>query len=217
MPQLIKEQTAEETWKQILKHIMKKGEGFIDNKKRLCKEALNVTAVIENVKDITKPIEILNSFDKWVYPPLDEIKSAILGRTDTSGYYYNYGQRAFGYNGLNQVDDYVIPILKKNPTSKRAIVVFYGPEKDSLPLKKEASGVVMMNFNIRSGKLHTTMVIRSNDMFYGWPGNIVQAFYLADYISKELNYPLGTITTISISAHIFEKQFEHIKKVLKEK
>lgn len=214
MPCLIKEQTAEEVWKQILKHILKKGEEFVDNKKRLCKEALNITAIIEDTKNINKPIEILNSFDRWVYPPLDEIKGAILGKKDSSGYYYNYGERAFNYNGVNQIDDYIIPLLKKTPISKRAIVVFYGPDKDSLPIKKEASGVVMMNFNIRNGKLHTTMVIRSNDMFFGWPGNIVQAYYLADYIGKELNYPLGTITTVSISAHVFEKQFEAIKKVL---
>lgn len=30
----------------------------------------------------------------------------------------------------------------------------------------------MMNFNMEKDKLNVTSVIRSNDMFHGWPGNI---------------------------------------------
>src|SRR3989344_1582136 len=179
----IKEKTAEKTWKSILKHVLENGTEFIDGKNRLCKEALNIVATIEDTKDITKPIEILSSFKKWVYPSLEELKSSIL---------------------------------KKDSTSKRGIVVFYGPEKDTLPLKKETPGMVMMNFNIRNKKLHATVVIRSNDLFYGWPCNIVQAYFLADYISRELNVQIGSITTISISAHLFEEQFEYINKILHE-
>jgi len=212
----IKEKTAEKTWKSILKHVLENGTEFIDRKNRLCKEALNIVATIEDTKDITKPIEILSSFKKWVYPSLEELKSSILEKEDSPGYYYHYGSRAFNYSGINQINDYILPLLKKDPTSKRGIVVFYGPEKDTLPLKKETPGMVMMNFNIRNKKLHATVVIRSNDLFYGWPCNIVQAYFLADYISRELNVQIGSITTISISAHLFEEQFEYINKILHE-
>src|SRR3989344_934013 len=210
----IKEKTAEKTWKSILKHVLENGTEFIDGKNRLCKEALNIVATIEDTKDITKPIEILSSFKKWVYPSLEELKSSILEKEDSPGYYYHYGSRAFNYSGINQINDYILPLLKKDPTSKRGIVVFYGPEKDTLPLKKETPGMVMVNFNIRDKKLFTTIIIRSNDLFFGWPGNMVQIRYLAEYVGKELNVPVGPITTISISAHIFEKQFEDIKKVI---
>jgi len=211
----ILEKNAEKAWKKALKYVLEDGTEFIDRRKRLCKEVLNIKITLQNSDEIDKPLEMLNSFEKWVYPPLEELKNSILGKKDIPGYYYNYGARAFNYNGLNQIDDYIIPHLKKEPSSKRAILVFYGPEKDTLPLRKETPGMVMMNFNIREGKLQTTIIIRSNDLFYGWPANIIQTHFLADYISKELNVPLGEMTTISISAHIFEDQFEDIRKILR--
>jgi len=210
----IKEKTAEKAWKKMLKEVMEHGTEFIDRKGRLCKEVLNIITTIETPDNVTKPIEILSSLKKWVYPSLEELKTFMLEKEDIPGYYYHYGSRAFNYNGIDQVNDYLIPLLKKEPSSKRGIVVFYGPEKDTLPLKKETPGMVMMNFNIRNKKLHVTAIIRSNDLFYGWPGNIVQTYFLADYVSKELNVPLGELTTLSISAHIFEDQFEDIKKVI---
>jgi len=212
---LIKGKTAMEVWKQILDHIIHNGGEFKDRKDRICKESLNITATVETTEGITKPIEMLNKFNKWVYPTPDQIRASILGKDPhVSEYYYNYGQRAFDFNGLNQIDDYVIPLLRKTPTSKRALVVFFNPQKDTIEPRKEIPGVVMMNFNIREGKIHTTMIIRSNDMFHGWPGNIAQAYFISEYISKELNYPIGNITTVSISAHIFNTQFEDIYKVI---
>jgi thymidylate synthase len=208
------EKTAEKAWKKLLKYVLENGANFKDVNGRICKEALNVVTVVENPENIAKPIEILNSFNKWIYPPIEEIKDSILGKKDIGGYYYNYGARAFNYNGVNQIDDYIIPLLKKDPGQRRAIIVFYGPEKDAMLLKKETPGMIMMNFNIREKKLHATMVIRSNDLFYGWPANIIQGYFLADYISKELNCPIGKITTISISAHVFEDQFEYIRKII---
>ena len=215
----IKGKDAAKVWKELLEYVFENGREFVNKKNRTCKEVLNIVTSIEDVSTIMKPMELLNKFNKWVYPPLDEIKNLILSKKDTPSYYYNYGARAFNFNGkgLNQIDDYLIPLLKKNPTSKRGIVVFYGPEKDTLPLKKETPAVIMANFNIRDEKLHTTIVIRSNELFFGWPSNIVQTYFLSDYVSKELNVPLGNINVVSISAHIFENQFEDIKKIIGKK
>jgi thymidylate synthase len=183
----------------------------------MCKEMLNISTTIQTTEGITKPIEILNKFNKWVYPTPEQIRKSIMGKEDSSEYYYNYGKRAFDLDGINQIDDYLIPLLKKIPTSKRGIVVFYSPQKDTLPLRKETPGVVMINFIIRNNKLCSTMIIRSNDMFHGWAGNVAQAYFLTKYVADELNYTIGSINTFSISAHIFEEQFEDIKKVLGKK
>lgn len=210
----IKGQTAMETWRKILHSITTNGESFKDERNKICKEILNITATIETTEDILKPLETLSKFNKWVYPEAEEIKKSILYKDNSSEYYYNYGKRAFYIDKVNQIDDYIIPLLKKNPKSKRGIVVFYSPKRDTLPIRKETPGVVMINFNVRNNKLCSTMVIRSNDMFHGWPANIAQAYFLTEYIADKLNYPIGVITTFSISAHIFEEQFDDIKKVL---
>ena len=210
----IKGKTANEVWRKLLASIMKNGESYLDRRNRICKEALNVVATIESVEGITKPIETLNKFNKWVYPSEEQIKNFILNKEDSSEYYYNYGERAFNFEGINQVDEYIIPLVKKTPTSKRAIVMFYST-KDSLPLRKEVPGLVSINFEIRNNQLHSTLIIRSNDMCHGWPGNVAQAYYLTEYVANELNCKIGSITTFSISAHIFEEQFDDIKKILK--
>ncbi len=210
----IKGKTSMEVWKKILALLMKNGYSFKDRRNKICMEELNLTAVIETPDEILKPIELLNKFNKWNYPSPDLIKQAVLFKGDFSEYYYNYGKRAFYMDKVNQIDDYVIPLLKNDPTSKRGIVVFYSPKRDTLPVRKETPGMVMINFIVRNHKLCSSVLIRSNDMFHGWPGNVAQAFFLTQYVATALNYPVGSITTMSISAHIFEEQFDDIKKVV---
>ncbi len=213
----IRGKTANETWKKVLAYIMKEGDAYKDRRNKLCKEALNLTATIETPEDILKPFETLNKFNKWVYPDLEEIKKSILFKENSSEYYYNYGKRAFYIDKVNQIDDYLIPLLRKTPTSKRGIVVFYSPKRDTLPLRKETPGMAMLNFAIRKNRLCCSAVISSNDMFNGWPANIAQIYFLTEYIAEQLHYPIGEITTISLSAHVFESQFDDIKKVVGKK
>jgi thymidylate synthase len=60
-----------------------------------------------------------------------------------------------------------------------------------------------------------TAVIRSCDLFFGWPANIYQLYVLQKYVSEKVNCEIGTLSTFLASAHIFEDQFENIKKILK--
>ena len=210
----IEENNAEEAWKKVLSYVYKKGKDFNDRDNRVCREVLNLVINISDVKSINKPIEIINSFKKWVFPPLEELENFILSKKDMPGYYYNYGTRTFNFNNKNQIDDYVIPLLKKDRTSRRGSIVFYNPEKDSFLFKKDTPGMITMNFNIRNEKLNVTTLIRSNDLFFGWPANIYQVYILQKYVASKIGCELGKITTFSISAHIFEDQFDDIKKII---
>ena len=80
---------------------------------------------------------------------------------------------------------------------------------------EDVPAMIMMNFNIINDLVCVTSLVRSNDLFFGWPANIYQSHVLQDYISKKLGLKNGSLTTISISAHIFEDQFEYIKKLVK--
>lgn len=210
----IKGETALEVWKKALKLIIEQGSDYEDRRNRICREYLNLVLTIEDTKNIDKPVEVLNSFGKWVYPPMEELRTFFLGRKEVPGYYYHYGDRAFNPVWRNQVDDYIIPLLKSNPSTKRAIIVFYNPKIDSYLNRKEIPGLIMVNFNLRKNKLHVTSIIRSNDMFHGWPGNICQINMLQEYIAKQVGCQTGKIVTISVAAHIFDDQFEDIEKVI---
>jgi thymidylate synthase len=210
----IKGTNSVEVWKKVLAYIMENGTDFRDSNNRICRECMNIVLTVENTKDITKPIEILNSFEKSIYPPLEEIRNFILGKKELPGYYYNYGERLFNPEWRNQIDEYIVPLLKKNSSTRRAVIILHDPKRDSYIDKKEIPGIVAIDFSIRKNKLQITAIIRSNDMFYGWPGNICQINMLQEYVSKQTNIPAGKISTISISAHLFEEQSEDIRKIM---
>ena len=209
------EKKAKDVWKKVLKYLLENGNDFVDREGRVCRQILNVRTTIESVDSITKPIEIINSFNKWVYPLLEEIEALGLTKDTIPGYHFSYGNRAFNFNeAINQIDEFVVPLLKKDPTSRRATVVLYNPQKDSQLHKNDIPSMLIMNFNILNGKLHATTLVRSNDLFLGLPANMYQTFVIQRYIAKKVGCKIGSITTHSISAHIFEDQFEYIKKVI---
>ncbi len=201
----ITRKTTLETWKDTLKYVIEKGEDFDDVNKRVCREVLNLKVTILNpLKDITMPIEILNGFEKWVYPHLAEIANITLAKN--MGFNFN--------DSVNQIDDFIIPLLKKDPNSRRAVVTTWNPLQDSNVYNKLVPGLMMIDFKLRDGKLNLTSVVRSNDMFFGWSANIYQLFVLQKYVMEKLDCKIGSLSTFSTSAHIFGDQFSDIKKVL---
>lgn len=213
--ELIKDSTLE-AWKATLKLILDKGTEITDKDNRLSKEILNIIIKINNPEDITKPIQVMKGLKKWVYPELEELQDVFFKKQASSVYYYTYGARIFNYaNTKNQVDDYIIPLLKKNPTTRRAVVVLYHPVIDSKISVKETPGLISVFFKIINNKLTLSTVIRSNDMFIGWPANIYQVYLLQKYVAEKLGLETGSITTISHSAHVFDEYTEEIEEVLR--
>ncbi|MBU3942214.1 MAG: hypothetical protein KKF74_04855 [Nanoarchaeota archaeon] len=214
----VKSETIKDAWKSSLKYILKSGEDFTDENNRVCREVLNLIIEVNNPgEDITVAIDVLNRFKKWVYPPLDEIGDLILSRKLSPTYSYSYGPRLFNFqNTINQIDDFIIPLLKRNSFSRRGIVLVWNTIQDSNIYRRDVPGLISIYFKIRKKKLNATMVVRSNDIFFGWPANLYQIFVLQDYIAKKLGCQIGSLTTFSNSAHIFKDQFEDIQQVISE-
>jgi thymidylate synthase len=213
---MIVKNTAYEAWKDVLKLIMREGKNFKDDNNRICRECFNLLIRLKNPgQKITKPINILNDFKNWKYPPLEEIKKVMLSNKLAPDYSYSYGPRIFNFQGrIDQINDFVIPLLKDKRTSRKATITLLDPVQDSSMVKRDVPGLVVIDFKVRKGKLNMTAVIRSNDLFFGWPANIYQLYVLMDFVSKKLDCEIGILDTFSISAHIFEDQFEYIKRIL---
>ncbi|MEM4282499.1 MAG: thymidylate synthase [Candidatus Woesearchaeota archaeon] len=209
--------TALEAWKQSLATILKRGMDFMDENNRMCRELLNFGVQIKNPEqDITRPMQLLNTFGNWKYPPFDEIAKVMLANKLAPDYSYSYGPRLFNFQGkINQINDFIIPLLKEIPNSRRAVLSLWDPKEDSNVMKRDIPGLVMIDLKLRENRLNLTAVIRSNDFFFGWPANIYQIYVLQDYVRKKLGCDAGSITTFSTSAHIFHDQFGYIKKILK--
>lgn len=214
---IIREKTTLEAWKSALAFILKSGRDFKDESSRICREYLNLVVEVENAaKEVNSPINILNSFKHWKYPPIAEITNIMLAPKLAPDYSYSYGPRIFNFqNKINQVNDFIIPLLKEVPNSRRAIISFWDPVQDSNTMKRDIPGLVSVDFKLRENRLNLVAVIRSNDLFFGWPANIYQLFTLQEYVRKKVGCESGSITTFSTSAHIFQDQFKYIKEVLK--
>lgn len=216
---IIDEENTYSVWKKSLRLVLEEGRMFEDEDGRTCKECLNLLMKIDSPqKDIKDPIDRLNDFEKWIYPSLSDIEKNIISKEPTLGYEYSYGERIFSYTGdgdnIDQVNDFLIPLLKENKNSRRAVLGIWNPLKDSNIFKKEIPGLVMLDFKVRSDNLNVSGIIRSNDLFYGWPASVYQCFKLQEFVSKKLGLNMGFLTTISTSAHIFEEQEEYIREVI---
>ncbi|MBW3016984.1 thymidylate synthase [Candidatus Woesearchaeota archaeon] len=214
---MIKGKNSMQAWSKALKHIFESGKDFKDQTNRVCREMLNVLVTVENPKDeVSAPIEKLNSLSDWVYPKLELISDVILRKTPSLLFKYSYGRRLFSFNGkVNQIDDYVIPLLKKNAETRRAVAAIFEPENDSVVSNQNVPGLMVIDFKIRDNKLNMVAVIRSCDLFFGWPANIYQLYVLQEYVREKVGCELGTLSTFLSSAHIFEDQFANIKKIIK--
>lgn len=207
-----------DAWKECLRKIIENGRKFIDQDKRTCIEIMNLTIVIEHPDlDIEKPIDTMQDFD-LIYPTKDELTTIILNKENTAAYEYSYGPRIFDFQKQkNQVEGYVIPLLKKDPETRRAIISLYNPINDSNPLYKNIPSLLIIYFRIENNRLDCSCTIRSNDFVIGWPGNIYQISILQKYVADKLNMRTGTLTTTSFSAHVFEDNKEMINKILNNK
>lgn len=211
---MIKGRTAYEAWKKALALVREEGRRYKDVRGRYCIEASNLVITVETREQLTLPIEYLQSQEDWLYPSLQEIAEVVLVRQPNQCYGYAYGVRLFHHgNAINQINDFIIPILKRDPTSRRAVAMLFDPAQDSDPTRSDVPGLVSLDFKIREGELQVTAFIRSNDLFIGWPANIYQLQVLLEYIAARLDIEPGAITTVSTSAHLFEEHLDHIKRL----
>ncbi|MBN2142751.1 hypothetical protein JW711_05480 [Candidatus Woesearchaeota archaeon] len=204
-----------EAWKATLKALLEAQEMEEQGGKKT-REIMNLVITVRNAEEITRPIEVHKSIKKWSYPELDEIEEVFFREESSPIHNYTYGARMFNFeNKMNQLKDYVIPLLRKDPKSRRAIITLFDPIQDSFIGKEATPGIISIHFRIIEGKLWISALIRSNEMFTGWPANMYQISLLQKRTCEELGAEPGPMTTISHSAHLREEHYEEAREVLK--
>jgi thymidylate synthase len=204
-------------WVKILDLIMRFGSLKFSEYEISQKEFLNVVVTLGLYgKDYKLEKEFFEFIEKENF---ERHINEVLSPKKPEGVEYTYGERFFAHRfGKNQIN-YLIEKLSKSPYSRRALVVSWDHEKDqnieNPPCIIGVQGIITDNF------YNHTVIIRSNDMFKAWPVNFVAQIELAKFIVNEINkrantdYKLGSVTSISISAHIYQTDFERAKKVIK--
>jgi len=181
-------------WENILETIRVHGEEMEDERGTVTREVMNLMVHIK------EPLE--NMIPKGYSMNKDSLEDYAKGlmNSDRKGFAYTYGQRMRDFKEKDQIQ-YVIEKIRKNPNTRRAVASLWDPLTDSE--KEEVPCLSFLEFMKREGKLNLTAVLRSNEMEKAWPANAYGLARLLEHVAKETGAEPGTLTTLSISAHIY--------------
>ncbi|WP_409201002.1 thymidylate synthase [Methanobrevibacter sp. DSM 116169] len=211
-------------WEKIVKEIMNEGHLVNDERGSLTKELLNVVTCINDpfgIKDgdffgMSKSLEKLDNIripDDYFWEG-DKLKvySEQFISDDKQGFVYTYGNRLRAhFDRIDQIGK-SIERLKTCRESRRAISLTWDPTIDAD--SDEVPCMILVDFKIRDDTLYTTALWRSHDIYGAWFPNAVGLAYLSKYVSSEIgDVSLGPITIHSISAHVYEVNFDEAEKV----
>jgi thymidylate synthase len=123
----------------------------------------------------------------------------------------SYASRLFDYagTGTDQVT-WVIERLRDDPTSRSATITTFEPLLDTSYIPC----VSMLDFWIPSRAVDLVVYAHSIDFGAKGYGNLVQLADIQAGVAGELGRPVGSLTFIVKSAHVYETEFAYMRGVL---
>lgn len=202
---LIKTSTIKNGWETLVKRVMQKGSEINDERGSLTLELRNTVVTMNRPLELEIPKGYFWSGEKL------EIYAEQFLSDDKQGFVYTYGNRLRKhFAGIDQIGE-AIRRLKNCQESRRAISVTWDPPTDTQ--SEEVPCMILVDFKIREGKLHTTGLWRSHDIYGAWFPNAVGLTHLSRYVAGEVGVEVGSLTIHSISAHIYQVNFEEALRV----
>ena len=188
------------------------------------RELLNVKVVL---KDITNNIVSVRGISPsylfgelvWYFMgdnSLDFISkfSSFWGKISDDGKTCNsaYGHLMKYAYGFNQIQK-VIDILHEDPNSRRAKININVPNP-SVDKTKDEPCTMSIHFVLRNNKLDCTAVMRSNDIWIGFPYDVAFFTELQKYVADKLHVGYGWYTHFAVSMHVYDRDVEKLAKVV---
>lgn len=133
-------------------------------------------------------------------------------RQPDGSFYSNYGQYIFP-----KQFGFVVEELRRDPSSRRASIVLLKPEH-LFHENKDVVCTYAMNFRIRKGVLHMTVMMRSNDVIFGMTNDVFcfSMIYrmVAAMLVQWMPIEIGTYRHFVNSLHVYERHFDMIKQLV---
>lgn len=98
--------------------------------------------------------------------------------------------------------DIVIQMLKDNPETRQAAISIYDGKEIS-DYAHDTPCTYAIQFTILNDKLNMSVVMRSNDLWYGFCNDQYQFSTLQMYVAYELNLPVGTYYHFAHNLHLY--------------
>lgn len=139
---------------------------------------------------------------------------------EDGSFYSNYGQYLFGEQHLGKPTqfEYVARTLEKESTSRRASMVLLRQEH-LFDGNTDLVCTYGINFFIVNEVLHMTVMMRSNDVIFGFTNDAFcfHQLYMCMFSRLSRTYPnlhIGNYTHFTNSMHVYERHFDMIKQIL---
>jgi thymidylate synthase len=121
-----------------------------------------------------------------------------------------YGSAAFRSDQGTSQWEYAKRLLKVDPATRRAVMVFDQPRaSDDATVDK--SCLTSMQFLVREDRLHAVVCMRSNDLFLGVPYDVFNFTMLQELMALELRLPLGSYVHFAGSLHLYERDIQRAR------
>ena len=137
---------------------------------------------------------------KWDYTYHDRFVNYSIQQLKKGEYGY-----LWSISRLNQID-FVINELKRNPSSRRAVILVRNPSIDAF--SNDPACLQHIQYFIRNGKLDCKVLFRSNDACKATFMNAFALICLQERIAKELGVEVGQYVHRANSFHCYEQDFK---------
>jgi thymidylate synthase len=109
---------------------------------------------------------------------------------------------------------WVVDLLKKDPLSRRAVMVIYDPDVDSADGGLDRPCNDIIQFQSRLGELHMHVFIRSNDLMWGFSGiNAFEWSSLQEIVAGLLGIGVGELHFSVSSEHLYEPHWAKAQRI----
>lgn len=105
--------------------------------------------------------------------------------------------------------------LRRDPETRRAVLQIRSAA-DGWLADKDVPCTLSLQFFLRDGKLHLVTTMRSSDIILGLPYDVIAFTVFQELMALELGVELGTYTHVSNSLHVYERDFERVRKIIDE-
>lgn len=126
-----------------------------------------------------------------------------------------YGYRWRTHFGRDQID-LAIEALRNNPTDRRINISAWDPHIDGLGAQGQRNVPCPTNFTLSTSvfdgtndrELHSSLFLRSSDVFIGLPYDIMGHTLLMSAIARTLDLRLGTMHVTLAHAHLYDTHYD---------
>ena len=196
------ENSVPAAWSRITETIRHSGEGAVANL---------LVEVTRPTRDLPGPLKDYASQIRGWATQLQSVTPQLLPFTHGQRLRrWSVGRRAnFPSTRFDQIEEFVVPMLIRNPRTKRAVCFVGHPAEDARITDEPIPALELVQFRLQDDSLSCTAYFRAQEMYFFWVVNVFELIELQEHVCRSITSRMpqmeavpGSITTISFTAYI---------------